>query len=153
MIAGRGHLPLDGSAATTPHDATSGRPGDGDGLLTIAQTAKALGLSVKSVRWRIKAGSLEAEQVEGKFGAEWRIRVTTARPGLASADHSPSPGHIQADHGTSNGRVTNGRAVTTPPAAKGDQGVARLADLLERAHDDIRRLNDERAELFGRLGF
>ncbi len=146
-------LALDGSEATTPHGMTSGQPADGDDLLTIAQAAEALGLSVKSVRRRIKAGSLEAEQVDGKFGAEWRVRLTTARPGVAGADHSPSAGHIRSDHGTSNGRMTNGREATTPQTTRADQGIARLADLLERAQDDIRRLNDERAELYGRLGY
>jgi hypothetical protein len=62
-------------------------------------------------------------------------------------------GQPAGDHGTTSGRVTNGRTASTPQPATADQGVVRLADLLEEAQRDIRRLNDERAELYGRLGF
>ncbi len=40
---------------------------------TLAQAAKAIGVSVKTIRRRIKDGTLRAETVEGKFGPEYRI--------------------------------------------------------------------------------
>ncbi len=40
---------------------------------TLTQAAKALGVSEKTVRRRIKNGTLRAETVEGKFGPEYRI--------------------------------------------------------------------------------
>ena len=76
-------LALDEPGATAPRRSTTGRPGDGDGLLTLAQAAEALGLPDTSVRRRIETGPLEAEQVDGKLGTGWRVRLTTAHPSVA----------------------------------------------------------------------
>lgn len=40
---------------------------------TIKEAAEALGISEKTVRRRIKDGSLEAQQIPGKYGIEYRI--------------------------------------------------------------------------------
>jgi len=40
---------------------------------TIKEAAEALGISEKTVRRRIKDGTLKAEQVPGKYGIEYRI--------------------------------------------------------------------------------
>lgn len=41
--------------------------------MTIAEAAKALGVSTRTVRRFIKSGKLEARLVEGPFGQEYRI--------------------------------------------------------------------------------
>ncbi len=41
--------------------------------LTIAQTAKSLGVSTRTVRRFIKSGKIDAELVPGPFGQEYRI--------------------------------------------------------------------------------
>ena len=40
---------------------------------TVKQAAKALGQSEKTIRRRIKKGEIIADQVSGKYGAEYRI--------------------------------------------------------------------------------
>lgn len=42
---------------------------------TIKEAAEALGVSEKTVRRRIKDGLLEAQQIPGKYGTEYRIIV------------------------------------------------------------------------------
>ena len=42
---------------------------------TIKEAAEALGVSEKTVRRRIRDGVLKAEQIQGKYGAEYRITV------------------------------------------------------------------------------
>ena len=42
--------------------------------LTLREAAKALGLSVSTVRTYVKAGKLQASTVAGKYGPEYRFR-------------------------------------------------------------------------------
>jgi len=42
---------------------------------TIKEAAEALGVSEKTVRRRIKDGTLKAQQMPGKYGTEYRITV------------------------------------------------------------------------------
>jgi excisionase family DNA binding protein len=53
--------------------------------LTIAQAARVLGVSARTVRRHIKAGKLHAELVDGHFGEEYRI------PELPPELHRPKP--------------------------------------------------------------
>ena len=47
--------------------------------LTIAQAAKSLGVSTRTVRRFIKSGKIDAELVDGAFGQEYRILKLPAK--------------------------------------------------------------------------
>lgn len=49
---------------------------------TVKQAAEALGQSEKTIRRRIKKGEIIAEQVSGKYGAEYRIIDLKTTPTL-----------------------------------------------------------------------
>ena len=49
-------------------------PRDADADLTLRQAAKALGLSMGTVRAHVKAGKLKASRTDGKYGPEYRLR-------------------------------------------------------------------------------
>ena len=53
-------------------DYTLSRPMSSQGL-SIAEAARTLGVSTRTVRRYIKAGKISAELVEGRFGQEYRI--------------------------------------------------------------------------------
>lgn len=45
-------------------------------LVTIREAATLLGVSPQTVRKRVHGGDLDAELVDGKYGAEWRIKLS-----------------------------------------------------------------------------
>ena len=81
-------------------------PDADDVWLTLGAAAEALGLSVVSVRRRIRAGQLVARQVKTDRGPAWRVRLDPGdhpdrhddhrdRPATTVIDHPDHPG----DHG------------------------------------------------------
>ena len=68
--------------------------------LTIAQAARSLGVSSRTVRRFIKSGKLQAQLVAGAFGQEYRIPElpTHLYPGKRTADiveETPGQTHVQ----------------------------------------------------------
>ena len=68
--------------------------------LTIAQAAKSLGVSTRTVRRFIKSGKIGAELVDGAFGQEYRIRKLPAKlykkkPEEKPVDNIPYPTPVQ----------------------------------------------------------
>ena len=64
--------------------------------LTIAQAAKSLGVSTRTVRRFIKSGKVEAELVPGPFGQEYRILKLPAKPREKKPiDNMPYPTPVQ----------------------------------------------------------
>ena len=61
-----------------------------DGWVTLAEAATLLGLSVDTVRRRVKRGELEAQMVPTERGAAYRVRLPSA-PGPAPSVGSPEP--------------------------------------------------------------
>lgn len=64
--------------------------------LSIAQAARSLGVSTRTVRRFIKAGRIQAELLDGPFGQEYRIRELP--PGLYKrkpVDNSPEQTSVQ----------------------------------------------------------
>ncbi len=120
--------------------------------LTIEQAASALGVSVMTVRRQIKRGHLKAQMVQGKFGPEWRVY-------LGQPYTSPSP----AGDGLSNDLYTAEHSLSaaqTIAQESPDQAMLTLLQMFRDLQVDARRvqeanrkLHEERAELFGRLGF
>jgi hypothetical protein len=93
------------------------------------------------LRRRIAAGEIRAERVRRPQGHAWRVYLPRQLNGGQHANGTvqDAASTLQAPAGT---------VQQHPPTTH--QG---LVALLERAQDDIRRLNDERAELYGRLGY
>lgn len=100
-------------------------------LLSIDQAARHLGVTGLTVRRQIKAGKLKARRIRGKFGPEWRVCI----------EQPMAP--VQADE---EGRIAQ-------PRADDDQPISALIALVEKLQDENRRLQDDRFELAGRLGF
>ena len=48
------------------------------GQWTVKDTAELLGVSEKSVRRYIQSGKVQAVQVQGKYGSEWRVTAIPA---------------------------------------------------------------------------
>ena len=112
-----------------------------------------------TVRRRVREGALPAERVRGKFGPEWRVYLEA--PAVLSADHPMSVARngaqtiaqSHAQQRPQNNALTDG----LNGARSTDQGL--IAALREaqattaQLFTENARLQDERAELFGRLGF
>jgi excisionase family DNA binding protein len=104
--------------------------------LTIDQAAARLGLSVTTVRRRIRQKQLGATLINGDHGPEYRVHLEPGQP-TALIGEGDRP-RDQAEHAS----------------LSSDQGsVARLVALVDKLTTENARLQDERAELFGRLGF
>ncbi len=101
-----------------------------DNTLSIQEASKQLGISEKTIRRRIKAGSLSASKLPTSQGFEWRIHVDSQA--------------VQVD----------GHHVQEPPhaAVQLDNQPQSSSDVL-KALEIIERLQRENMELAGRLGF
>jgi excisionase family DNA binding protein len=64
-------------------------------LLTLGEAAHHLGLSVDTVRRRVKDGSLTAHKVGTRHGPAWGVQLDGARPTVRPAD-APQPSHDAA---------------------------------------------------------
>lgn len=100
----------------------------GDGWLTLTETATALGLSVDTVRRRVKRGELEARMVPTPHGAAWRVRPPSA-PTLG-ATVVPT---VDATLGAA------------PMQATGGPAMGELVGLVSRLHDENRALAEAAA--------
>jgi len=64
--------------------------------LTIAQAAKSLGVSIRTVRRSIKSGKIDAELVPGPFGQEYRIlKLPAELHKKKPLDNMPYPTPVQ----------------------------------------------------------
>src|SRR5262249_7673653 len=104
--------------------------------LTIDQAATRLGLSVTTVRRRIRQKKIRATLVDGDHGPEYRVQL---EPGQATT--------VDGERRRDDGQDDQLRLGTDPPA------VSSLVALVDRLTTENGRLQDERAELYGRLGF
>jgi excisionase family DNA binding protein len=103
--------------------------------VSLAEAGRALGISEQKLRRRIARGKIKAVRVGDARGVEWRIPAD-ALPSLAPAGAGNSPGSLEAG----------------APAPWSEALTALIAELaLERERSA--RLEQERAELYGRLGF
>ncbi len=101
-----------------------------DSGLSIQEAAKQLGLSEKTIRRRIKAGSLRASKLATSQGFEWRVHVDSQTVHVDSQPvQEPSQVAVQLD---------------SQPQSSSD--VLKALEIIER-------LQRENMELAGRLGF
>ncbi len=107
--------------------------------LTVQQAAAACGVSERTIRRRIKEGSLAAEKIPTAQGYEWRVHLD----GAARPPGKPSR------------RVDDNRVDSrTAPAANGvDRMAEEISAALVRALELVERLQRENLELAGRVGF
>ncbi len=110
-----------------------------DAGLTVQQAAVAAGVSERTIRRWIKEGTLAAEKVPTAQGYEWRIQLD----GAARLPGRPSR------------RVDDNRVDSrTAPTANGVDRVAEeVSEALVRALELVERLQREKLELAGRVGF
>jgi excisionase family DNA binding protein len=95
---------------------------------TIAEAAPVLGVSVDTVRRRLKRGELEARQVHTQHGPTWEVCL-----GIASTEHQ------DAVQGSANGAQGYAEGVAGP-------GMVQLVALVDR-------LQQENRVLAGQVGF
>ncbi|MFC1925760.1 helix-turn-helix domain-containing protein [Chloroflexota bacterium] len=99
---------------------------------TIKEAAEALGLSEKTVRRRIKDGSLKAEQTKGKYGVEYRI---------TSLDDAPSPdGGLDTDRGID---IEKSLVTEKDLDIEGDTMLAKALDIIKALQEENARLTGQ----------
>ncbi|MBI4330415.1 MAG: excisionase family DNA-binding protein [Chloroflexi bacterium] len=103
---------------------------------TIEEAARALGVSDKTVRRRIKDGTIKAEQITGKYGPEYRIPEAQ----LASLRERPLPPLPEEPQDKP----------ATPSAAP---PTLSTAPPMDKALDMIKDLQAENERLAGQIGF
>ena len=121
-----------------------------DGSVSVQEAASTLGCSEKTVRRRIKAGTLSAYQLPTSQGYEWRVHVNGA------TDQSPS---LSADQLASQSDQLPGESVHVDDLP--DTSSARLSPHSNAAGNEpllkalglVERLQRENMELAGRVGF
>lgn len=94
--------------------------------LSIAQAARELGVSTRTIRRFIKAGKLKAELINGTFGPEYRIPEIPAelKKLPAGTEKEEESGEVRSGAPT---------AITTPaPAESPDHILLMLKDLQEK---------------------
>lgn len=123
---------------------------------TLLEYSTLTGLSLTTIRRKIRRGELAAVLVAGRHGPEYRIPsgdhpewspLSTDPAQLeqatqAYAGHPSQPMHAYPEHPSQPYRQPLSSA-----------GVVELAGVIRDQQEQIARLNDERAELYGRLGF
>lgn len=107
--------------------------------LTVQQAAVAYGVSERTVRRRIKEGTLAAEKVPTAQGYEWRVQ-------LDGAACPPGGQACRVD-----GDRVDGRAVST--VGRVDSVADEVGEALVRALALVEWLQRENLELAGRVGF
>ena len=94
--------------------------------LSIAQAARELGVSTRTIRRFIKAGKLKAELVNGTFGPEYRIPEIPAelKKLPAGIDKEAAPEEVRTDAPTT--------SIVPAPAESPDHILLMLKDLQEK---------------------
>jgi len=92
--------------------------------LTVAEAAKALGLSERTIRRQIKSGRIKAELVLGRYGEEYRIELDEVA--------APEEG-VEGDLSS---------AVDKP-----------MDSSLDKALDMVQSLQQEKAELYAQVAY
>jgi excisionase family DNA binding protein len=106
-----------------------------DTSLSIDQAAAALGVTAATIRRRIKRGELRATLVGGPHGPAYRIAL----------DHPAHPTPIRVD--------MRADQQPTPDDQPDHASLDRLITLVDTLTTENKRLQEERFELAGRLGY
>jgi excisionase family DNA binding protein len=118
-------------------------------LVSTEQAARALGVTVLTVRRRIRRGELTAVQVRGRFGKEWLVDLGEHGAALSNG----APQHDPARSNSTGQRDAAPSAGDAQHGAGPDGAVPALVELVAGLTARTERLETERAELYGRLGY
>ena len=121
-----------------------------DGSLSVQEAAELLGCSEKTIRRRIKAGSLTAHRLPTSQGYEWRVHLDGA------TDQVPPAPAVQLDDHDDYLPGSTGQVDTQPETLdelQPPQSARASAEALLKALDFAERLQRENMELAGRVGF
>lgn len=146
-LAGTAQAPIMGRAM--PRHATSQDGADRPLFIPIAEAARLLGVSPTTVKRRIRAGTLEAEQLQRPQGFEYRVRVQVdgARDD-APPPTAPSLSEPATVHGTTHATThdtTHARCFDELAASR--QTIERQAEQLVSQAETIGYLRAEVAAL------
>lgn len=131
------------STVTAASTHPNGQP-DRYPTVTLAEYAALTGQSARTVRDKVRRGVIPAELVKGPHGFEYRLcHPDSTLPGTLLEDCEQPNSHPD---GQPTDTVIEG-------FGQGDSSLGELVALVRDQQDQITRLNDERAELYGRLGF
>jgi hypothetical protein len=121
---------------------------DRSDFVSVAEAARALGVSTATVKRRIAAGTLEAEQLQRPQGFEYRVRLTrdVPAPSAERSDSEPAPPLT----GTTQDVSAAITAAVTPLAARlivQDDRIERQAGIIRELERENGRLSAELAAL------
>ena len=121
-----------------------------DGSVSVQEAAQILGFSEKTIRRRIKAGTLTAHRLPTSQGYEWRVQLDAvtdqAPPSLADQMDGPH-GHLPSDAVQVDSQKNEAENATAAPLNSASN------EALLKALDFAERLQRENMELAGRVGF
>ena len=135
--------------------ATVGRVDTAEQGWTIREAAQACGLSEKTIRRRIKSGTMPAFQITTQYGVEWRVTtLDTSVEGTPTQQQRVQgrrvyTGRIERVEGRQSRPPMDMTRVDTPNNAALQQAL----ELAENARRTGVRLQQQNVELAGRCGY
>jgi excisionase family DNA binding protein len=124
-----------------------------DGGLSIQDAAHKLGISEKTVRRRIKAGTLTAAKVEAVHGFEWRVYLDDQS---SQAPVQSPPAAVQTVHDNvqiAQEDVQSPHVSVQPTQAPQPSELLKALELLDQSERQNRELQRENTQLAGQVGF
>ncbi len=122
---------------------------------TIREAAQACGLSEKTIRRRIKSGTLPAFQITTQYGMEWRVTSLDT-----PVEGTPTQQQRVQGRRVYTGRIerVEGRQPRAPMHmtrvdTSNNAALQQALDLAENARRDTERLQQQNVELAGRCGY
>jgi excisionase family DNA binding protein len=158
----------------------SQEPGKLDRSLSIEEAAERLGYSERTVRRRIKDGSLQAFQQPIPRGFAWRILLEkpaevdtegrqpsgkhdsegSQEARQAAQEGSQEPGKLDTEAGKLDTEEPAGPSQEAPApdlyniqAAPAEPALLKALDMVDKLQDETKRLQEENKELYGRAAF
>jgi len=119
---------------------------------TLAEAAPILGVSVDTVRRRVKRGQLEARQVHTQHGPTWEVFIGSRPPDAQADAYAPAEGAAQGAEGVedrSQAMATWAASLLVPIAA--ELGEARQT--IERQAETIRDQAERLGSLTEQVGY
>ena len=117
---------------------------------TLAEAAPILGVSVDTVRRRVKRGQLEARQVHTQHGPTWEVFIGSRPPDAQADAYAPAEGAAQGAEGVedrSQAMATWAASLLVPIAA--ELGEARQT--IERQAGEVADLREQRGRMAAEL--
>ncbi len=121
-----------------------------DRSLSISEAAARLELSERTIRRRIKDGSLQAFQRPTSRGYEWRI-LLEAEPGQELVNVDRNDRQTESKDRQAPVNIDTGAEPAEPPAAK--LGLLKALDMVEVLQRENTRLQEENKQLYGQAAF